>query len=78
VQIPERSTRPIDETIWRQAAQLRGQHREALGEARSLTRFLCGVTSPRLSRAKLSSHALFGALDHVPFGQVLQRAECYS
>ena len=32
----------------------------------ALARFLCGITSPALTRAKLSSHALFGSLAHVP------------
>jgi len=46
-------------------------HPQALGEARQLARFLCGLTSPATSRARLSRHALFGALAERRFGQVL-------
>ncbi|MEO8184912.1 MAG: RecQ family ATP-dependent DNA helicase [Deltaproteobacteria bacterium] len=43
----------------------------ALGDARQLARFLCGLTSPATSRARLSRHALFGALAERRFGEVL-------
>jgi ATP-dependent DNA helicase RecQ len=42
---------------------------------RQLTRFLCGLTSPSASRAKLAMHASFGALSDVPFFQVLTFVE---
>lgn len=48
---------------------------EYLQQPRALTRFLCGLTSPRISRAKLSRHPLFARLEHVPFKQVLDWAE---
>jgi len=73
VLLPERPRPVIDEGLWRQAVQLRRSQSEALAEPRSFARFLCGVSSPRLSRAKLTGHALFGALDHVQFQQVLDR-----
>jgi ATP-dependent DNA helicase RecQ len=44
---------------------------QALGDARQLARFLCGLTSPATSRARLSRHALFGALAEWRFAQVL-------
>ena len=46
-------------------------HAQALGEARQLARFLCGLTSPATSRARLSRHALFGSLAERRFEQVL-------
>jgi ATP-dependent DNA helicase RecQ len=46
-------------------------HPQALGEARQLARFLCGITSPAATRAKLSRHALFGALAERRFGEVM-------
>jgi len=49
-------------------------HAQALGEARQLARFLCGLTSPATSRARLSRHALFGALAERRFGDVLEFA----
>lgn len=65
----------IDEGVWRQAVSLQSQHANALSEPRALARFLCGVSSPALTRAKLASHALFGSLAAVPFDTVLIRAE---
>jgi ATP-dependent DNA helicase RecQ len=67
------SARPvpeIDETLWLQVETVRQQHPQVLGHDTSLTRFLCGIGSPRLSRAKLASNNLFGQLAQVPFQQV--------
>lgn len=43
----------------------------ALSTPRRLTRFLCGLTSPATSRARLMGHPAFGALAHVLFRDVL-------
>jgi len=47
------------------------KHPDALGHPRQAARFLCGLSSPALTRAKLGGHALFGALDAWPFADVL-------
>jgi ATP-dependent DNA helicase RecQ len=55
-------------------AALRALCREqpaALGSPRQVARFLCGLSSPALARARIGRHALFGALEAWPFGQVL-------
>ncbi|HKI35234.1 MAG TPA: ATP-dependent DNA helicase RecQ [Gemmataceae bacterium] len=65
----------IDADVWRQAVSLRGERGDLLREPRALARFLCGLSSPRLSRNKLTSERLFGALEDVPFAEVLRRAE---
>jgi ATP-dependent DNA helicase RecQ len=44
----------------------------ALGAPRQMTRFLCGINSPGLTRARLSRHQMFGALTGVPFKDVLE------
>lgn len=41
----------------------------------SLTRFLCGCSSPALTRVRLAKHQLFGELGDVPFAQVLAWSE---
>jgi ATP-dependent DNA helicase RecQ len=64
----------IDARLWDQATALRRQT-EALRDPRAFARFLCGLSSPRLSRNKLTSDRLFGALESVPFAEVLWRAE---
>jgi ATP-dependent DNA helicase RecQ len=50
---------------------LRDQHPTALGHPRQAARFLCGLTSPATSRARLTHHPLFGALEHRRFDHVL-------
>lgn len=71
--LPPRPAPTIDENIWRQMAALVQAQADILSEPYAQARFLCGVTSPKLTRGKLSSHALFGALAHVPFQNVLSR-----
>ncbi|MCP4937175.1 MAG: ATP-dependent DNA helicase RecQ [bacterium] len=46
------------------------QNTQVLNDPRSLTRFLCGITSPGISRARLTRHNLFGSLSRIPFKQV--------
>ena len=74
---PERMdllTPSIDAGTWREAQTLRRQRPDVLGNPRALARYLCGVSTPRLSRARLGS-PLNGALADVPFQEVLRRAE---
>jgi ATP-dependent DNA helicase RecQ len=52
---------------------LTAEHPAALGTARQRARFLCGLTSPATTKAKLSRHALFGALAEQRFADVLSR-----
>jgi ATP-dependent DNA helicase RecQ len=73
--LAERPAAKIDGAIWQQAGALRRTYPDALSNARCVARLLCGTPSPKLTRAKLSSHTLFGALSHVPFQEVLERAQ---
>ena len=50
---------------------LRAEGHDALATPRQTARFLCGITSPSASRARLSRHELFGVLAHAPFRDVL-------
>jgi len=54
---------------------LRKQFPKALATSRQIARFLCGLTSPQLSAAKLSKHALFGTQAETPFREVMEVAE---
>jgi len=74
VRVPERSIPPIDPEAWRRAIAVREEYRSELSDPRALARFLCGVNSPRLIRAKLTRHPLFGALASVPFPAIYERA----
>ena len=75
VALPERPAAGIDETVIRRAVALRGQHPQVLSDAAALARLLCGITSPGLTRAKLSSHPQFGALADADFPAVRGRLE---
>ena len=55
--------------------QLRAEGHDALATPRQLARFLCGIASPATTRAKLRTHALFGAFESVPFQEVLSFVE---
>jgi ATP-dependent DNA helicase RecQ len=50
---------------------LRTEHVDALGQSRQLARFLCGLSSPATTRARLSRHELYGALAAHRFADVL-------
>jgi ATP-dependent DNA helicase RecQ len=52
-------------------AALAGLHPAALGAARQRARFLCGITSPATTRAKLTRNDLFGVLAERRFAEVL-------
>ncbi len=54
---------------------LRAEGHAALATPRQLARFLCGITSPATTRARLRKHDKFGILDTVPFQQVLSFVE---
>jgi ATP-dependent DNA helicase RecQ len=56
-------------------AHVREEGHEALQHPRQLSRFLCGLTSPATSRARLSRHARFGCFSELPFSGVLHFVE---
>ncbi|MCK4508656.1 MAG: RecQ family zinc-binding domain-containing protein, partial [Desulfuromonadales bacterium] len=45
---------------------------DALSSPRQLARFLCGITSPATTRAKLRKHGMFAAYERFPFKDVLR------
>jgi len=47
----------------------------ALATPRQLARFLCGISSPRASRARLGRHSAFASLIDSPFADVLAACE---
>jgi len=51
------------------------QQGATLNSARKLTRFLCGISSPRLIKSKLSHHVQFGLYTHIHFAKVLEQAQ---
>ena len=47
------------------------EHHNALAHIRQRARFLCGLSSPSLTKAKLTKHKLFGVLEKYSFSAVL-------
>ncbi len=72
---PVRLERESEEFIFpeEELGELRAQHPRALGGARQVARFLCGISSPALTTAKLTRHPQFGVAAQVPFAQVMER-----
>jgi len=56
-------------------AELCRAHPAVLNHPRQQARFLCGLSSPAVTRAKLAKHALFGALEGYRFLDVLRWCE---
>jgi ATP-dependent DNA helicase RecQ len=53
--------------------QLVRQHPQLLESPRARARFLCGLSSPAMTRAKLTRHAMYGVCACVPFADVLDQ-----
>jgi len=68
-----RAVPPLDEKLLAEAQAVRLSHPKVLTDARITARWLCGISSPLLTKSKLSSHSLFGELGRQPFSQVLRR-----
>jgi ATP-dependent DNA helicase RecQ len=62
----------LDEDALRAARDAAG---DALATPRRRARFLCGLSSPALTAAKLTRHPLYGALEGRPFAEVLAWCE---
>jgi ATP-dependent DNA helicase RecQ len=68
---------PTDDEL-RQIRALRDERHAALKTPRQLARFLCGISSPAVTRARLSRHDAFGLLGRTPFHDVLELATSLS
>ncbi|RPJ34076.1 MAG: RecQ family ATP-dependent DNA helicase [Verrucomicrobiaceae bacterium] len=66
--------KPSDEE-WRLVRKLSRENHAELTTPRQLARFLCGMSSPASTRARLSRHNAFGLLADLPFADVLAIAE---
>ncbi len=53
--------------------RLRAGYPQILASPRQVARLLCGLSSPGLTRNKLSKHELFGRLEQYPFAEVMER-----
>lgn len=78
VQLPERTRHDIPVKLQQETNALLSEVPDSsalLRNPRPLARFLCGILSPGISRARLGKHAMFGQLSGIPFQRVLTWAE---
>jgi ATP-dependent DNA helicase RecQ len=52
--------------------RLRQEYPQQLADLRQQARFLCGLSSPKMVRARLTRHPLYGCCSGVPFEDVLE------
>jgi ATP-dependent DNA helicase RecQ len=69
-----KARKPMDDE-WRSASALVRENHGELATPRQLARFLCGMSSPASTRARLGRHAAFGMFSDLPFADVLAMAE---
>ncbi|OED39754.1 helicase [Chromatiales bacterium (ex Bugula neritina AB1)] len=58
-----------------QIAELKAEHSQVLESPVEVARVLCGLSSPRISKAKLQKHPLFGQCERVAYESVLEGAQ---
>ena len=75
VTIKPRSEGAIEDGLWIRVHPTVEAAGEVLGTPRAVARFLCGLTSPRMTRARLARDPLFGVLAEMPFPKVLAWAQ---
>ncbi len=71
VTIRRAKPRAVTDGEWLRIRALAGEGHAALGTPRQLARFLCGMSSPAATRARLSRHDAFGMLGDLPFPEAL-------
>ncbi|MCP4077003.1 MAG: RecQ family ATP-dependent DNA helicase [Gammaproteobacteria bacterium] len=70
-----RKSENLNSDLWGKVEQLAKKQSDIFTNPNQLTRFLCGISSPLLSRHKLTKHELFGITESSPFADVLQKVK---
>ena len=73
--LPKRASALIDGDAMDQIASLKRDRHASLRQDRQLARFLCGLSSPATTRARLYRDERYGLLEQVPFAKVLKLVE---
>ena len=68
---------PEQKALAEEVQRLRAEYPQVLASPRQITRLLCGLSSPGLTRNKLSKHQLFGKLEQYPFAEVMEWVEAH-
>lgn len=69
--IGTRSVMALDGDAQEQIRSVKADFAEKLPDSMLIARFLCGLTTPAISRARLQGDPRFGCLESLPFQQVL-------
>ena len=72
-EIPEKGFRPIGSSALKLLEDVSAEYPDRFVQPRDQARFLCGLTSPGFTRARLSRHPSFGVCDRIPFSDVLEQ-----
>ena len=75
VPLPRGRERDISISDLKTIRALRAEGHAALRGNRPLARFLCGISSPAVTRERLTRHDSFGLLEGVPFSKVLEQVD---
>ncbi len=70
-QLPEPDYPRVGDSATTAVRKLSQEKPEALRDARQQARFLCGLSSPKLIRSRLSQHPLYGCCSRIPLDRVL-------
>ncbi|KAA5546985.1 RecQ family ATP-dependent DNA helicase [Roseiconus nitratireducens] len=73
LEIPPVIAGPIGDGVRRALEQVCREFPDHFTTARQRARFLCGLSSPQMSRSRLSRHPSFGVCDQIPFSEVLRQ-----
>ncbi len=76
--LPATRRTPPDKQESARLHELCTEGHDALATTRQLARFLCGLSSPATTRAKLRGHGAFGLLESTPFSEVLTFVERFA
>ncbi|KAA1261036.1 ATP-dependent DNA helicase RecQ [Rubripirellula obstinata] len=69
--IPAPTSRPLGSSVGRVIENLTQQYPDHFTTARDQARFLCGLSSPAMIRAKLTRNESYGVCSGIPFPEVL-------
>jgi len=75
ISLPRSTPEELDAGALSIISEMTGMSLVQLRTPRQLARFLCGITSPAASRARLQRHDHFAALAQYPFQIVLEAVE---
>ena len=70
-EIPTPKARPIGSSVQRVIENLLSEYPDHFASPRDQARFLCGLSSPAMIRAKLTRHESYGVCSSIPFPKVL-------